>query len=180
MGWVTLEDLDAARADEISAFDGTGLTPPVMVDDGVYLMLVRARRDPAEQTSLVDLTRLIAQDGSEAALLAALEEIQTCADIVPVAERADNLRATVLDGININQLGPEGRDRVMSTPLGDHTEIFAQSGGLAVMFVCNRTDGVDDLPRPEQIEDQLYSRQLGLVSDRSLRNLRREATIITR
>jgi peptidyl-prolyl cis-trans isomerase SurA len=180
MGWVTLDDLDPARAAVIGAYEGAGMPVPVTVDDGVYLMLVRARRDPVEQTSLVNLTRLIAEDGSESDLQGALDQIESCADIDSVAGANTNLRATVLEDLNVSQLGPEGQERIMATPVGGHTDIFAQSGGLAVMYVCDRTDGVEDLPRPDQIEDQLYSRQLNLVSDRSLRNLRREATIITR
>jgi peptidyl-prolyl cis-trans isomerase SurA len=49
-----------------------------------------------------------------------------------------------------------------------------------VMNVCDRQDNVDALPDRDQIEDRLYSEQLGMVSERALRNLRREATIIRR
>ena len=48
------------------------------------------------------------------------------------------------------------------------------------MYVCDRVDNVDNLPSPIQIENQLFGRQLGMISDRELRNLRREATIIQR
>ena len=106
--------------------------------------------------------------------------MQTCAGIDDVVGSDNNLRATELADLDVNDLGEEGRDMVMNTPIGSHTQIFAQSGTLAVMFVCDRRDGMDDLPRRDQIEDQLYSQQLSLVSERSLRNLRREATIITR
>jgi peptidyl-prolyl cis-trans isomerase SurA len=49
-----------------------------------------------------------------------------------------------------------------------------------VMYVCDRKDNVEAVPNRDQIEDRLYSRQLGMISERSLRNLRREATIIRR
>ena len=48
------------------------------------------------------------------------------------------------------------------------------------MFVCDRRDNVEALPNRDQIQDRLYSQQLGMISERSLRNLRREATIIRR
>ena len=180
MGWVTLEDLDEARAAAVSQFERPGLSGAIVADDGVYILQVRNKRDPAEQTSRVDVTRVIVEDGSEAALSEAVDQMQTCGGIDDVVGSDNNLRATELTDLNVNDLGEEGRDMVMNTPIGSHTEIFAQSGTLAVMFVCDRRDGMDDLPRRDQIEDQLYSQQLSLVSERSLRNLRREATIITR
>lgn len=180
MGWVTLEDLDEARAAAVAEFERPGLSGAIVADDGVYILQVRNKRDPAEQTSRVDVTRVIVEDGSEAALTQAVNQMQTCAGIDDVVGSDNNLRATELADLDVNDLGEEGRDMVMNTPIGSHTQIFAQSGTLAVMFVCDRRDGMDDLPRRDQIEDQLYSQQLSLVSERSLRNLRREATIITR
>lgn len=180
MGWVTLEDLDETRAAAVAQFERPGLSGAIIADDGVYILQVRNKRDPSEQTSRVDVTRVIVEDGSEAALIEAVDQMQTCAGIDDIVGSDTNLRATELTDLNVNDLGEEGRDMVMNTPIGSHTEVFAQSGTLAVMFVCDRRDGMDDLPRREQIEDQLYSQQLSLVSERSLRNLRREATIITR
>ena len=48
------------------------------------------------------------------------------------------------------------------------------------MYVCGRDENGNDLPTREEIEDQLFSRELSMISQRSLRNLRREATIIQR
>lgn len=180
MGWVTIEDLDETRASIIREMDGPGLTAPITTDEGVYIMLVRNKRDPAEQTSTVDLTRITVNDGSEAALLEAVGRIGSCAEIDSVVDADENLRAVALTDVNVNELGPEGRAMVMATDLGRATDIFAQSGTLAVMFVCDRRDNVDDLPTAEQIEDRLFAQQLGMISQRSLRNLRRDATIIRR
>ena len=69
---------------------------------------------------------------------------------------------------------------VLSTAVGQSTDIFAQSGTLAAMYVCDRKNDVDAVPNRAQVEDRLYSEQLGMISERSLRNLRREATIIRR
>ncbi len=71
MGWVTLGDLQGARAEAIKAMSGPGLTDPITVDDGVYLMAITAKREPSQRTSRVDLTRLTVANGSEEALLAA-------------------------------------------------------------------------------------------------------------
>ncbi len=180
MGWVTLDDIDEARAAAIKTLPGPGLTDPIEVEDGVYLMAVNAKRDPSQRTSLVDLTRVTVEDGSEAALKTAADSASSCEEIQTIADADENLRASVLTGINVEELGAEGKAMVLATAVGAHTDIFAQSGKLALMFVCNREDGVENLPTKEQIEDRLYAQQLGMISQRSLRNLRREATIIRR
>ncbi len=180
MGWVTLDDLETSRAAAIQALSGPGLTDPIEVDDGVYLMAVKGKRDPSERTSLVDLTRVTVEDGSEAALQSAADSAASCDEIKTIADSDENLRASVLTGVNVDELGPEGKAMVLATSVGEHTDIFAQSGKLALMFVCKREDDVENLPSKDQVEDRLYAQQLGMISQRSLRNLRREATIIRR
>jgi len=180
MGWVTLDDLAEERREAVRALNGPGLTNPIISEDGVSILLVRGKQDPSEQTSVVDLTRITVVDGSEETLSAAVDNIGSCAEIDAVIDADDNLRANALTDVNVNELGPEGKNMVLATALEDHTDIFAQSGTLAVMFVCGRRDNVDDLPTADQIENNLYAQQLGMISERTLRNLRRDATIIHR
>jgi peptidyl-prolyl cis-trans isomerase SurA len=180
MGWITIEDLDEAKRDAITALSGPGLTPPIQVEDGVYIMQVRNKREPSQRATKVDLTRVTVADGSEAGLLSGIEQITGCEDVADVVNADDNLNMAELNDLNVDDLGPEGKSMVMSVETGERTDIFAQSGTLAVMYVCARRDDVDALPSEEEIEDRLYSQQLGMVSERALRNLRREATIIRR
>lgn len=180
MGWIVLDDIDDERKPALQAMQDPGFTPPVIVEDGIYLLNVRGKRDPSETTTVVDVTRLTVNDGSEAALAAAVDQITDCASIESVADADENLRSVALSDLNVDDLGPEGKSMVMTTDIGGATDIFAQSGTLAVMFVCDREDNVEALPSRDQVEDRLYSQQLGMISERSLRNLRREATIIRR
>jgi peptidyl-prolyl cis-trans isomerase SurA len=180
MGWVPLEDLDPLLANAVTSTPWPGLTEPVTVDNGIYVVAVISKREPAEQTSLVDLVRIAVNDGSEAELKAATEQITGCDNINTVIEGNDNLRASELSDVNVENLGPEGKTMVMNTEIDQATDIFAQAGTLAVMYVCNRKDNVDNLPSRDQVENRLYNEQLGMVAQRSLRNLRREATIIRR
>lgn len=179
MGWVTLDDLDAPVAAAISAMEQPGLTEPVIVDDGIYIVALRNRRDPEEAVSQVSLKRLLSPDSDRTALQAATAEIAGCEDVERVAETA-GLQAATLGRITLDQLAPDAAERIEATPVDTATEIFEASGGLAVMYVCDRTERLDALPTPAQIENQLYGRQLTMIAERSLRNLRREATIIQR
>lgn len=180
MGWVVIEDFDDARRQALQSLSEPGLTPPISVEDGVYIMNVRSRRDPSQSSTLVDVTRLTVADGAESSLKAALARIEDCTSIDAVVEADDNLRSVELSDLNVDDLGFEGKSMVLSTEIGQPTDIFAQSGTLAVMYVCDRRTDVQAVPTREQVEDRLYSEQLGMISERSLRNLRREATIIRR
>jgi len=48
------------------------------------------------------------------------------------------------------------------------------------VVVCTREVGGSGLPERDQIEGRLREQELAMLSERYLRNLRREATIITR
>lgn len=180
MGWVVIEDFDDARRQALQSMSDPGLTDPIQVEDGIYIMNIRNRRDPSQSSTLVDVTRISVSDGSEASLKDAVAEISDCEGIDAVIDADDNLRSVSLTDLNVDDLGVEGKSMVTSTEIGEATDIFAQSGTLAVMFVCDRKNDVQAVPNREQVEDRLYSQQLGMISERSLRNLRREATIIRR
>nr|WP_070959557.1 SurA N-terminal domain-containing protein [Hyphomonas sp. Mor2] len=180
MDWVVLDDFEDERKTALQAMTEPGFTPPIEVEDGVYLISMRGKRDPSDSTTVVDVTRLTVNNGSEADLRAALDRIEGCSDVETTADADENLRAVSLSDLNVEDLGPEGRSMVTTTPIGEATDIFAQSGTLAVMYVCDRRDDVEAVPTRDQIEDRLFGEQLGMISERSLRNLRREATIIRR
>lgn len=180
MGWVTLEDLAAPISQAVGAATGNGLLEPIETDNGIYIIQIAGKREPAEPVTRVDLKRLVATDGSEAALLEAIGRIQSCADVQSVANSRSNLRSQDIDDINVEEMGPEGRGLVLATEVGQPTDIFAIANGLAVMYVCRREDGAEALPSREDLRGSIRARELNMISDRELRNARRDATIIYR
>ncbi|MFN4024896.1 MAG: peptidylprolyl isomerase [Hyphomonas sp.] len=180
MGWVTLEDLPGPIAEAVSGVTGNSLLPPIETENGIYIILVSGKREPAAPVTRVDLKRLVVTDGSEAALKEAIGRISTCDDVQSVANSRSNLRSQDIADINVEELGPEGRSLVLATEVGQPTEIFAVSAGLAVMYVCRRNDGAEALPSREEMKSSIKARELGMISERELRNTRRNATIIYR
>jgi len=155
MGWVVLDNFEDERKSALQAMTEPGLTPPITVEDGIYLMNMRGKRDPSESVTLVDVARLTVGNGSDADLRAAVERIDGCASVEAVADADENLRAVTLNDLNVNDLGPEAQAMVTNTPIGEATDIFAQSGTLAVMYVCDRRDDMASVPSRDQIEDRL-------------------------
>ncbi|MFN3911035.1 peptidylprolyl isomerase [Hyphomonas sp.] len=180
MGWVTADDLTSGLSEAVAGSTAPQLLPPIAVDAGVYILSVNAKREPSQPTTKVDLKRLIATDGLEATITEAMSRIKTCDDVQSVANSKSELRAQDLPEIDVEELGPEGRTLVLATEVGAATEVFAVGSGLAVMYVCKREDGAEALPSKEDLKNSIKSRELTMISDRELRNSRRDATIIYR
>lgn len=180
MGWVTAEDLAPALSEAVLAAGVPSLLPPIEVESGVYILSVTAKREPSQPTTKVDLKRLVTTDNKEATLTEAMSRIKTCEDVQSVANSKSELRAQDLDDIDVVELGEEGRDLVLATQVGSATEIFAIGNGLAVMYVCRRQDGAEALPSREDMKSSIKARELNMISERELRNSRRDATIIYR
>jgi peptidyl-prolyl cis-trans isomerase SurA len=156
------------------------LLEPIVVGSGVYILSISGKREPSQPTTKVDLKRLVATDGKESTLTDAMIRITSCADVNSVANSKSELRAQDMTDINVEELGEEGRQMVMATEVGSASEIFAVGGGLAVMYVCRREDGAEALPSKEDLKGSIKARELNMISERELRNSRREATIIYR
>lgn len=180
MGWVSIEDLEPEVAEALPTLGNGGLSAPIRVANGVYLVALTGVREPQEAETQVSLTRLLARDGSAETLAAATREIGSCEDVASVADASVDLQAASLGRIALSELAEDMVARIENTPVGSASAPFETSGGLAVMYVCDRNSELDNLPSEDQIENQLFGRQLSMISDRELRNLRREATIIRR
>lgn len=180
MGWISTGDLSPELAAAVSQAEGPGILPPVEVENGVYILLVAGKRDPAESTTKVDLIRLAATDGKESTLQAAVDQITGCENVQSIANTKTELRASKLEDMDVETLGPEGRALVMATEVGQPTSFFPASGGLATMYVCRKDEGAEALPSREDLKDNLKNRELSMISERELRDMRRKATIIYR
>jgi len=181
MGWVTSDDLSPVLAEAVASAETVpGLLAPIEVENGVYILLVAARREPSQPTTRLDLKRLVTTDGRAESLTEAMSRIRSCEDVQSVANSRSHLRAQDLTDIDISELGEEGRQLVLATGVGKATEIFAIGSGLAVLYVCRRQDGAEALPSKEDLKNSIKGRELNMISDRELRNSRRDATIIYR
>lgn len=180
MGWVTADDLAPELASQVASASAPALLPPIEVPTGIYILAVNAKREPSQPTTKVDLKRLITTDGNEQTLTDAMIRITSCDDVQSVANSKTELRAQDLPAIDVEELGPEGREMVMAAEVGGPTEVFAAGGGLAVMYVCRREDGAEALPSRDELKNSIKARELTMISERELRNSRRDATIIYR
>ena len=180
MGWISTKQLDERLRSALEAMTQPGITEPIEVDNGIYILALRSKREPADQTPLVELRQLIATNNSQETLGSAMGAIGDCDDIDEVADGSADLSAVTLGQIKETDLNPEMRARVSATEVGTGSEPYESSAGMASLYVCSRNAGGEGMPSRDQVENRLYGQQLGMVSERALRNLKRESTIIRR
>ena len=178
MGWVALDDLDANIAAAVSSAQSPGILEPISVEDGVYIIALRAKREPQEEVSLLSLMQIVASNNDIETLESAIDKIDSCDDIPSVVDSSDNVIMADLGTVNLVELAPAPQQLLANVATGELTTPFESARGWSAIAVCNRKDGAQNLPSDDQIENQLYGRELSMISDRELRNARLEATIL--
>ncbi len=180
MGWVTLEDLEPEVAEAVRALPGPGLTEPILVADGVYIVAVAGKREPEESETIVSLVRLASETGDRAELAEAAQSLGSCDAAESLAADTAQFSAVRLNDLALSSLSEEAAARLAETAENDATEVFEMASKPTVMVVCSRQTRGGGVPPREQIENRLFGQQLSMVAQRALRDLRREATIIRR
>ncbi|MEL6323519.1 MAG: peptidylprolyl isomerase [Pseudomonadota bacterium] len=180
MGWVSLEDLDTQLADAVRAAPGPGILEPITTEDGIYILALRGKREPSEQTSTVVLNQFVATNGRIETLEAGIDRLDGCDSMERIAERSDGLISVSLGESNLADLSATTQGMIGQMGPGDASDPFEIRDGWSAIVLCEREEGVENLPSRDQIENQLFGRELGMISDRELRDARREATILLR
>jgi len=178
MGWVSIDDLQPEIAAAVTKADRPGILEPVVTESGVYILVVRNRRDPQEAISQMELMQIIATDNKKETIEAALNLAKQCDALKDVADNSDNMIMANLGNVKLSDLAPEAQQRLASVQAGQTSAPFEMSRGWSALAVCSRKDGAANLPSDDQLENQLYGRELGMISERELRNARLEATIL--
>lgn len=178
MGWVALDDLDPAIAKVVAAAEVTGILEPIIVEDGVYIMVLRGKREPQESVNQLSLMQIVAADNKIDTLETAMDRIDNCDDLKTVADSSDNLMMADLGTVDLKELASDSQALVKDLEGGELSQPFESTRGWSSLAVCSRKDGALNLPSDGQVENQLYGRELNMISNRELRNARLEATII--
>lgn len=178
MGWVALDDLAPPLAEAVSSATNAGILEPIVADNGVYILSLRARRDPQEVTSNLSLKQFVATNNDVELLEASMARVESCDDMEAIADNEENILLVDLGDVKLTDLGAEAQDLVSDLNVGQSSPSFEISRGWASLFVCDRDDGIENMPTTDQIEDQLFGREFNMISERELRNSRLEATIL--
>ena len=178
MGWVTVEDLDPALVDAVVNTERPGIIGPIVAENGVYILALRGKQEPQEIIPKVSLMQIVAPDGSKSALERAMNSTNSCADLKNESEDDADLIMADLGTIDVEELADGPKALIADISDGEFTDTFEMSRGLATIMLCERKEGAEGLPTDDQVENQLYGREVNMISERELRNMRNDATIL--
>jgi peptidyl-prolyl cis-trans isomerase SurA len=183
MGWISATELSPELQPIAERLQPGQVSMPVRTPNGVYIIALRERRAGAAEgaTMLVSLRQITAPAARLSQLQRAQSRISGCGNLEREATAIGGDAAVVDLGRALEaDLSADVRARIADVPAGSASTPVV-SGELANVFVvCAREAGGAAVPSRDEIEDRLRERELSMLSDRYLRNLRREATIITR
>ncbi len=186
LGWVAEDELRPEFKSAVAGMTSPSVSRPIVTEDGVYVLaLIGVQEGRSTQERQARLKLLIApgmspEDGA-AALDQATGLTNGCDSVETAAEAVSGVSAISLGMVPMSQLAPDVRSVIESTNVGSYSPNYQQPGGLTKAFVCEMTTvAAAGVPSRDDIRDELFSEQITMFADRYLRDLRRDATIITR
>ncbi len=182
IGWIAAPDLAPELQTVAAQLQRGQVSLPVRTPTGVYLIAMRDRREGADAgaTQIVSLRQLSAPVARRVALERSIRRLNGCGNIDDVASSIDGGDVADLGQTQESELSSSIRDRISGVAAGGASPIIVDGDRVNTIIVCTRDVGGGGVPERAQIEDRLREQELTMLADRHLRNLRREATIITR
>ena len=182
LGWIASNELAPELQPVAAQLQAGQVSLPIRTPTGVYLIAVRDRREGAAAgtTSVVTLAQVIAP----AARINALQRLQRrasgCGDLDSDIEGIQGASILDLGRTSEAELSPAVREQISGVAVGAASPVQANGDQVSMIVVCVRETSGGGVPDRQEIEDRLREQELTMLSERYLRNLRREATIITR
>lgn len=182
LGWISANELAPELRPVAERLQPGQVSLPVRTSTGVYIIAMRNRREgiPAGAASVVSLRQVTAPASRSNALDRLRRRAEGCGDL---DDAVDNIQgAQLLDlGQTIEaELSPDIRTRLEGVPIGGASQVVTSGDQVNIVVLCSRHTGGAAIPDRDQIEGRLREAELSMLAERYLRNLRREATIITR
>ncbi|MBC7769932.1 MAG: peptidylprolyl isomerase [Phycisphaerales bacterium] len=182
IGWIAAPELAPELQPIADQLQAGQVSLPVRTQNGVYIIAMRERRAGAAagSTSIVSLRQISAPVARQAALERVQQRIEGCGNLPSRISNVQGAEIADLGQTQESDLSPAIRDRITGVAVGRAAPVIVNGEQVNTIVVCAREAGGGGVPDREQIENRLRDQELAMLSQRYLRNLRREATIITR
>jgi peptidyl-prolyl cis-trans isomerase SurA len=155
---------------------------PIRTPAGVYIIAMRERREgaPVGSVSLVTLRQITAPAARSSTLERLQRRVEGCNNLESQVNSLDGASMIDLGQTVESELSPAIRARLEGVSVGAASRVAVDGDQASVMVLCARQSGGQGVPDRTEIENRLREAELTMLAERYLRNLRREATIITR
>ena len=182
LGWISATELAPELRPVAERLQPGQVSLPVRAANGVYIIAMRNRREgtPEGATSIVSLRQVTAPLDRRNSMDRIRRRTESCDGLEQAVSGVDGAAVIDLGETVESELSPAIRSRLVGVEPG-RASALAEEGELVSMVVlCSRQTGGRGVPSRDDIEARLRETELAMLSERYLRNLRNEATIITR
>lgn len=182
LGWLAQGELRPELQTVVDQLTPGQVSVPVRAPGGVYIVAVREKRagvDPASATN-ISLRQVTAPTTSRSPFERQMRRVEGCDGLQRIVANVTGAQVVELGDTLESELSTEVRARIAKVEDTKATEIYETPTGLAALVVCARTSAGGGLPSRQEVENRLYEQEMAMLSQRYLRNLRRDSTIITR
>ncbi|MBU6371639.1 MAG: peptidylprolyl isomerase [Alphaproteobacteria bacterium] len=181
IGWITQGELRAELQGAVQALQPGQVSTPIRTPTGIYIVALRdlrAGQDP-KASERVALRQVTAPRGDRIAMERAVRRTSACTDLERAVAQVKGAAVVDLGDSPVTELSDEVTKRIDGLKAGEASAVYDAGDNVAVLVVCAR-ESASDGPSRQEVEDRLYDQELAMLSQRYLRNLRRESTIINR
>lgn len=189
LGWITTGELRPEVIPVVDAMTAGTVSDPIVVRGGVMIVAVREKRSPTAPKTKLKLKEMTSKvpAGSaepiwrraEQSLRQSRDALRNGCDGVTRAATRGGVEAIDLGEVEDSDLSEPFKSQALGLARSQASQVFRSDSGVHVLVLCDKETTGDDIPTAEQLEDRLYEQELSLIARRYLRDIRREAAIIT-
>lgn len=186
MGWLHEGELREELNVAIAGLGKGEISAPITVPGGVYVIAVMdIQTSEAETFYTLKSLNYAYSDTSElpaarTAIKTASEAFKTCDTIAADTSSIAGVSNNNMGELKSGDLTEDILALLSNTNVGEVSEPMETGAGLVALAVCKRQMKGSNIPTRDQVENRLLSQQEAQASKRHLRDLRRNATIVTR
>jgi peptidyl-prolyl cis-trans isomerase SurA len=182
LGWISATELAPELRPIADRLQPGQVSLPVRTQTGVYIIAMRNRREgiPDGAASIVSLRQISAPVARSSALERIRRRAAGCSGLDGDIRGVQGASVMDLGQTIESDLSVDIRTRLQGVAVGGASALVTNGEQANIIMLCARETGGAAIPDRTQIEDRLREAELSMLAERYLRNLRREATIITR
>lgn len=186
LGWVSEGMIDPALFDALSKMEPGSLSPPLRLDDGYHILLLRDRRrvgegESGEPTFDLALAYMRHISGiTRAERLEKLRELATaasCEDFESAVVSAPMMEWNRLENIRLSQLSPDMRSIAAQLQEGKFSPPIEGDKTTRLAMLCKKTLPEPGMPSRDEVGQQIEEEKVQLAARTYQRDLRRAAFV---
>jgi len=182
VGWIASNELAPELQPIAERLQAGQVSMPIRTPTGVYIIAVRDRREggTAGASSRVLLYQVTAPAARQADLERVRRREEGCTNIERQIANIQGAAFTDLGQTAESELSEAIRGRIAGVAANRASPVVVNGDQADMIIVCARETGGGGVPDRNEIEARLREQEMDMLAQRHLRNVRREATIISR